>query len=100
MLYESRVYYTVPGRLAALNARFADHTMGFFRKHGIGMLGFWTDEIGISNRLTYILTFDSMADRETKWAAFQADPRTGSGCARRPRPTTPSWRRWSTVSCA
>ena len=74
MLYESRVYYTVPGRLAALNARFADHTMGFFRKHGIGMLGFWTDEIGISNRLTYILTFDSMADREAKWAAFQADP--------------------------
>jgi hypothetical protein len=38
------------------------------------MLGFWTDEIGISNRLTYILTFDSMADREAKWAAFQANP--------------------------
>lgn len=74
MLYESRVYLTVPGRLPALNDRFAKHTLGFFRKYGIGMLGFWTDEIGISNRLTYILSFDSMADREKKWNDFQADP--------------------------
>ena len=74
MLYEARIYTTMPGRLPALNDRFAKHTMGFFKKHGIGMLGFWTDEIGTSNQLTYILTFDSMADRETKWGAFQADP--------------------------
>jgi hypothetical protein len=74
VLYESRVYITVPGRLPALNDRFARHTMNFFKKHGIGMLGFWTDEIGASNQLTYILTFDSMADREAKWTAFQADP--------------------------
>jgi hypothetical protein len=74
MLYESRIYTAVPGKLPAVNDRFAKHTMGFFKKHGIGMLGFWTDEIGTSNRLIYILTFDSMADRENKWTAFQADP--------------------------
>ena len=74
MLYESRIYTAVPGKLAALNERFAKHTMGYFTKHGIGILGFWTDEIGISNQLTYILVFDSMADREQKWGAFQADP--------------------------
>jgi hypothetical protein len=73
MLYESRIYTAVPGKLPALNDRFAKHTMGFFKKYGIGMLGFWTDEIGTSNQLTYILTFDSMADREAKWSAFQAD---------------------------
>ena len=73
MLYESRIYHTVPGRLPALNDRFAKHTMDFFKKHGIGMLGFWTDDIGTSNKLTYILTFDSMADREVKWSAFGAD---------------------------
>jgi NIPSNAP len=73
MLYESRIYTAVPGKLAALNERFAKHTMGYFTKHGIGMLGFWTDEIGTSNQLTYILGFDSMADREQKWGAFQAD---------------------------
>ncbi len=74
MLYESRIYVTVPGRLPALNDRFAKHTMGFFTKHGIGMLGFWTDEIGTSNRLTYILRFDSMAERERLWSAFGANP--------------------------
>ena len=74
MLHELRVYTTVPGRLPALNDRFAKHTIDFFKKHGIGILGFWTDEIGTSNQLTYILAFESMADREKKWAAFQADP--------------------------
>ena len=74
MLYESRVYYAVPGKLQAINDRFANHTMGYFKKHHIGMMGYWTDEIGASNQLTYILNFDSMADREKKWAAFGADP--------------------------
>jgi len=73
MLYESRVYVAVPGKLPAINDRFANHTMGFFKNHGIGMMGFWTDEIGASNQMTYILSFDSMADREKKWAAFGAD---------------------------
>jgi NIPSNAP len=73
MLYESRIYTAMPGKLPALNERFAKHTMGYFTKHRIGMLGFWTDEIGTSNQLTYILVFDSMADREQKWGAFQAD---------------------------
>ncbi len=74
MLYENRIYKTVAGRLPAINDRFAKHTIGFFNKHGIGIMGFWTDEIGTSNQLTYILTFGSMADREAKWSAFGADP--------------------------
>ena len=74
MLYESRIYHAVPGKLPAINDRFANHTMGYFEKYDIGMMGFWTDEIGTSNQLTYILTFDSMTDREKKWGAFQADP--------------------------
>ena len=74
MLYELRIYITVPGRLPAINDRFAKHTIGFFKKHSIGILGFWNDEIGTSNQLTYILAFDSMADREQKWGVFQADP--------------------------
>ena len=73
MLYELRVYDAMPGKLPALNDRFADHTVGFFKKHDIGILGFWTAEIGTSNQLTYILNFDSMADREKKFAAFGAD---------------------------
>ena len=73
MLYESRVYYAVPGKLPAINNRFAEHAVGFFRDHGMGIVGFWNDEIGHSNQLTYILSYDSMADREEKWAAFRAN---------------------------
>ncbi len=73
MLYESRVYHAVPGKLPALNDRFASITMGYFNQYDIGMMGFWTDDIGASNKLTYILTFDDMGDREKKWTAFGAD---------------------------
>ena len=74
MIYELRIYETMPGRLPDLNDRFANHTVGFFERHGIKVVGFWTEEIGTSNRLVYMLGYDSLADRETKWAAFQADP--------------------------
>ena len=64
MLYELRVYRTVPGKLPAINDRFAKHTIGFFKKYDIGIVGFWNGEIGRGNQLTYILAYDSMADRE------------------------------------
>ncbi|SVB11666.1 uncharacterized protein METZ01_LOCUS164520, partial [marine metagenome] len=35
MIYETRIYETHPGRLPALNARFRDHTMKIFERHGI-----------------------------------------------------------------
>jgi hypothetical protein len=73
MLYELRVYLTTPGKLSAINARFANHTIPIFKRFGIGMNGFWNDDIGRSNQLTYILNFENMADREEKWNAFQAD---------------------------
>ena len=73
MLFEHRVYTAVPGKLPALNDRFANHTVGFFKQYGVGMMGFWTDDIGVSNQLTYITTFNTMADRETKWAEFGSD---------------------------
>ncbi len=46
MIYEMRIYKTVPGKLPAINSRFANHTINFFKQHDIGILGFWTDEIG------------------------------------------------------
>ena len=81
MIYESRIYKAVPGKLPAINARFANHTIGFFAEFNIGMVGFWNDEIGASNQLTYILSFDSMADREQKWAAFGAHKPWQEVCA-------------------
>ncbi|MCE2463187.1 MAG: NIPSNAP family protein [Dehalococcoidia bacterium] len=74
MIYELRLYETVPGRLPALNDRFAKHTVGFFKKYGVRMLGFWTDDIGSTNLLSYIVSFESSSERESTWKAFRADP--------------------------
>ncbi|HEX5414806.1 MAG TPA: NIPSNAP family protein [Chloroflexota bacterium] len=74
MIYELRIYETVPGRMGALNDRFRNHTLRIFERHGIRAVAFWEDVIGVSNRLTYILAWENLAHRETAWNAFQADP--------------------------
>lgn len=75
MLYELRVYEALPGKMPALNRRFADVTLGLFAKHGIEVVGFWTNEVGgWSDELTYMLRFADLGDRERRWAAFGADP--------------------------
>ena len=75
MIYELRVYRCVPGKLPALLARFQNHTLKLWEKHGIRQAGFWTTLVGESNQdLTYLVAWDSMAEREAKWTAFQADP--------------------------
>ena len=75
MLYELRVYDCVPGRLPALLNRFQNHTTKIWERHGIKQSGFWTTLIGSHNqRLTYFLVWNSLAEREEKWAKFQADP--------------------------
>lgn len=75
MLYELRVYHCVPGRLPALLKRFDTITLKLWEKHRIRQAGFWTVAIGDSNQdLYYLLAWDSLADREKKWNAFQSDP--------------------------
>ena len=75
MIYELRVYRCVPGKLPALNNRLANITLKIWERHGIKQAGFFTTLIGESNQeLTYLLQWESMADREKKWNAFQADP--------------------------
>jgi hypothetical protein len=75
MIYETRVYRCLPGRLPALLKRFDTITLKIWEKHGIRQAGFFTTLVGESNQeLTYILAWESMAERETKWNAFQADP--------------------------
>jgi len=74
-IYELRVYRCLPGKLPALLKRFETTTTKIWEKHGIRQAGFFTTLIGESSvDLTYLLEWDSLADRETKWNAFQADP--------------------------
>jgi hypothetical protein len=74
MMYELRTYHAMPGRLPDLNRRFAEITLDFFKKHGIDVVGFWTNELGgSSDELIYMLAYESLADREKKWHAFFTD---------------------------
>jgi hypothetical protein len=75
MIHELRIYHAMPGKLPALLKRFETVTVRLFEKHGIKQVGFWTVAIGESNQdLLYILQWESLADREKKFASFQADP--------------------------
>lgn len=75
MIHELRIYHCAPGRLPALLKRFAEVTLPLWDRHGIRQAGFWTVAIGESNQdLYYLLAWESLAEREQKWAAFQSDP--------------------------
>lgn len=75
MIYESRVYTALPGRMPALLNRFEKVTLGFWDKHGIRQVGFFTTVVGPNSLdLTYLLVWESLAEREQRWNAFQADP--------------------------
>jgi hypothetical protein len=72
-IYELRTYTTLPGRLPALNKRFAEHTMKLFEKHGMRNEMYWTptDE---DNKLIYVVSHESREAADASWKAFQADP--------------------------
>ena len=75
MITELRIYRCVPGRQPALLSRFEHETLRIWEKHGIRQAGFWTTLIGESSQqVTYMLAWDSMAEREKRWDAFLADP--------------------------
>ena len=75
--YELRTYYAAPGKLEELHARFRNHTMRLFKKHGMEVVGFWgpTDkDKGSENTLVYVLVFPSREAREKAWQEFRTDP--------------------------
>ena len=75
MIHELRIYHCVPGKLPDLHNRFSTITLNIWERHGIRQAGFWTTIVGSSNQaLYYLLEWESLAEREEKWDAFQADP--------------------------
>lgn len=76
-LFEMRSYTTPEGKIAALDARFRDHTCALFAKHGITNLGYYhpTDaDKGAGKTLIYFLAHQDRAAATKSWAAFRADP--------------------------
>jgi hypothetical protein len=74
-LFELRVYTpSEPGKLDALNARFREHTVKFFAKHGMTSIGFFNPADPKDERLVYMLAYKDWAARTAAWSKFGSDP--------------------------
>lgn len=75
-IYELRTYTTHEGRLPNLHARFKNHTMKLFEKHGMKNIMYWTptDEAKANNTLIYVLWHASPEAAKKSWEGFRNDP--------------------------
>jgi hypothetical protein len=74
-VYELRTYTAIEGRLGALHARFKDHLLGFFQKHGMtNVIYFKPMDAPLSQTtLIYLVSHESREAAARSWAAFQND---------------------------
>ncbi len=77
-LYELRTYTAAEGKMAALDARFRDHTINLFKRHGMTPIAFFhpiaQPGAPADNRLIYLMGYKDRATRDAQWVAFANDP--------------------------
>ncbi len=75
-VYELRTYTTPDGKLEDLKARFRDHTVKLFEKHGMKNVVYTVpmDAPASGNTLIYLLQHDSREAAKKSWDAFRVDP--------------------------
>jgi hypothetical protein len=75
-VYELRTYTAPEGKLSELHARFRDHTIKIFNKHGMKSVMYMQpqDAPDSANTLIYVLEHPSREAAKKAWADFQADP--------------------------
>ncbi|HEX8529714.1 MAG TPA: NIPSNAP family protein, partial [Cytophagales bacterium] len=76
-VFQLRTYTATAGKLPNVHARFRDHTVKLFRKHGMTNVGYWEvipKDGGEPNTLIYVLAHPSKEAGEASFSAFRADP--------------------------
>ena len=75
-VFEIRTYTAAEGKLDALHARFRDHTLALFKKHGMTSVGYFKPQDAPlkQDTLIYILAHPSREAAAKNWQAFQNDP--------------------------
>jgi hypothetical protein len=75
-VYELRTYTAPDGKLGDLHARFRNHTMRIFDKHGMKSVAYFSPQDAplSQNTLIYILEHPSRDEANKHWAEFSADP--------------------------
>lgn len=72
--FELRTYHAAPGKLDDLLARFRNHTLKIFERHGMVNIGYWLPETNSQHILIYLLAYPDRAARDKSWREFSADP--------------------------
>ena len=75
-VFELRTYTAAEGKFEDLLARFRDHTLRIFEKHGMTNVGYWIpqDEPLSENTLIYVLAHASREAAQESWSNFGSDP--------------------------
>jgi hypothetical protein len=75
-VYELRTYTAPEGKLGELNARFRNHTIRIFNKHGMKSVLYMTpqDAPDSQNTLIYVLEHQDREAAKKSWDAFRTDP--------------------------
>lgn len=75
-VFELRTYTSYEGKLPEVLARFRDHVMKLFEKHGMINVAYWVpqDAPASQNTLIYVLAHSSREAAKMNWDAFRKDP--------------------------
>ena len=75
-VFEMRTYTAHPGKLDALNARFRNHTLAIFKKHGMENVIYLAPQDAPlkDSTLIYIISHANRDQAKKNWAEFGADP--------------------------
>ena len=75
-VYELRTYFPTDGDPTRINARFRDHTIKLFEKHGMENVVYFNtfDEKDGGSKLIYLLTHKSRQAGQESFGTFRVDP--------------------------
>ena len=75
-VFELRTYTCYEGKLPDLLARFKNHTMQIFTRHGMTNIGYWVPQDAplSQNTLIYVLAHPSREAAKKNWDEFRNDP--------------------------
>jgi hypothetical protein len=75
-VFELRTYTCYEGKLPDLLARFRNHTMRIFEKHGMTSIAYWVpqDTPTHENTLIYVIAHASREAAKKNWKEFVSDP--------------------------
>ncbi|TMH38211.1 MAG: NIPSNAP family protein [Betaproteobacteria bacterium] len=74
MIVDLRTYTMVPGRLKAFLELYEAEGLPVQKRHQPNLIGYFVTEIGTQNQVVHLWGYESLADREKRRAALDADP--------------------------